>query len=342
MLLENPAKHKLHATYLGPFRVLRKRFFGTYTLETDNGRVLKKLVHGSRLIQLNAPTDNIKTMIVSAFRRVQEKIEKSNTIPREPLREASEEVVRLLDEYEEELPPTYRELSLMSKKDFELREKEGRLSGDRKSQVGGGMSSNQQIEQAQKEDLLFGNAVIADRKQREKLLRKQKPSAVTSRPSKQKANGPVVDIDTAIPPAAEQEVAIPAPSAIDEAKVVEPSSPIRADYSDRETQEVGKEKGKSNPSHDKGLGQSRLRPAELEHGKDAEGTPTMSRPRRRKGQVRKAPDEQSKQQVLSKGLSHSKERNEKRNVSAPPQVRERQGGDRSLRKNPRAKVRFDE
>ena len=342
VLLENPAKHKLHATYLGPFRVLRKRFFGTYALETDDGRVLKKLVHGSRLIQLNAPTDNVKTMMVSAFRRVQGKIEKSNTIPREPLREASEEVVRLLDEYEEELPPTYRELSLMSKKDFELREKEGRLSGDRKSQVGGGMSSNQQIEQAQKEDLLFGNAVIADRKQREKLLRKQKPSAVTSRPSKQKANGPVVDIDTAMPPAAEQEVAIPAPSAIDEAKVVEPSSPIRADYSDRETQEVGKGKGKSNPSHDKGLGQSRLRPAELEHGEDAEGTPTMSRPRRRKGQVRKAPDEQSKQQVLSKGLSHSKERNEKRNVSAPPQVRERQGGDRSLRKNPRAKVRFDE
>ena len=77
--------------------------------------------------------------------------------------------------------------------------------------------------------------MIVDRKQREKLLRKQKPSAVTLRLSKQKANGLVVDIDTAMPPAAEQEVAILAPSAIDEAKVVEPSSPIRADYSDRET-----------------------------------------------------------------------------------------------------------
>ena len=70
--------------------------------------------------------------MVSAFRRVQGKIEKSNTILRESLREASEEVVRLLDEYEEELPPTYRELFLMSKKDFKLREKEGRLSRDRK------------------------------------------------------------------------------------------------------------------------------------------------------------------------------------------------------------------
>ena len=132
MLLENPAKHKLHTTYLELFRVLRKRFFGTYALETNNSQVLKKLVHRSRLIQLNAPTDNIKTIMVSAFRRVQEKIEKSNTIPQEPLREVSEEVVRLLDEYEEELPLTYRELSLMSKKDFKLREKEGRLSGDRK------------------------------------------------------------------------------------------------------------------------------------------------------------------------------------------------------------------
>ena len=164
----------------------------------------------------------------------------------------------------------------MSKKDFELREKEGRLSGDCKSQVGEGMSSNQQIEQAQKEDLLFGNAVIVDRKQREKLLRKQKLSAITLRPSKQKANGPVVDIDTAMPPTTEQEVAIPALSAIDEAKIVEPSSPIRADYSDWETQEVGKGKSKSNPSYDKGLGQSRLRPTELEHREDAEGTPTMS------------------------------------------------------------------
>ena len=157
------------------------------------------------------------------------------------------------------------------------------------------MSSNQQIEQAQKEDLLFGNTVIADRKQREKLLRKQKPSAITSRPSKQKANGLVVDIDTAMPPATKQKVAIPAPSAIDEVKVIKPSSPIRADYSNRETQKVGKGKGKSNPSHNKGLEQSRLRPTELEYGEDAEGTPTISRPRRRKRQVRKAPDEQSKQ-----------------------------------------------
>ena len=152
------------------------------------------------------------------------------------------------------------------------------------------MSSNQQIEQAQKEDLLFGNAVITDRKQREKLLWKQKPSAVILRSSKQKANRLVVDIDTAMPPATEQEVVIPASSAIDEAKVVKPSSLIRANYSDRETQEVGKGKGKSNPSHNKGLGQSRLRPAELKHGEDVEGTPTMSRPRRRKGQVRKALD----------------------------------------------------
>ena len=86
-----------------------------------------------------------------------------------------------------------------------------------------------------------------------------------------------------MPPAAEQEVAIPAPSAIDEAKVVEPSSPIRADYSNRETQEVGKGKGKSNPSYDKGLGQSRLRPVELKYEEDVKGTPTISRPRRRKG-----------------------------------------------------------
>ena len=229
VLLENPAKHKLHATYLGPFRILRKRFFGTYALETDDGRVLKKPIHGSRLIRLNSETDDVKTMMVSAFRRVQGKIEKSNTVPREPLREASEEVVRLLDEYEEELPPSYRELSLMSKKDFELREKEGRLSGDRKLQVGEGMSSNQQVEEARKEDLQSGNALIADRKQREKLLRKQKPTAVASRPSKQKANGPVVDVDTAKPPATEQEVAIPAPSAVDEAKAAEPSTPTQVD-----------------------------------------------------------------------------------------------------------------
>ena len=44
----------------------------------------------------------------------------------------------------------------MSKKDFELREKEGKVSGDRALQVGEGMSLDQQIEQTPKEDLQFG------------------------------------------------------------------------------------------------------------------------------------------------------------------------------------------
>ena len=81
--------------------------------------------------------------MISTFRKVQGKVEKSNTIPREPLREASPKVVHLLNKYEEELPPSYKELSLISKKEFEKHKKENQLSRDHKIKVREGVPLSQ-------------------------------------------------------------------------------------------------------------------------------------------------------------------------------------------------------
>ena len=49
VLLRNEAREKFQPTYFGPFRVLKKLWFGTYILETTDDRVLRKPVYGSRL-----------------------------------------------------------------------------------------------------------------------------------------------------------------------------------------------------------------------------------------------------------------------------------------------------
>ena len=334
VLLENPMKQKLHATYLGPFRILRKRFFGTYTLETDDGRVLKKLVHGSRLIRLNAHSDDIKTLMVSAFRKVHGRTEKSDAIPRETLREASNEVIQLLDEYEDELPPSYKELSLMSRKEFEDQEKKKTLSGDRKRQVGEGIP----FEQAQKEDIQYGNALIADRKQREKLQQKQK-RANLSKPSKQANKGVGMNISATQPQAPVQEVATPIPPAIDEEEAGVPLSQPQNDTLDRETRGFGESAGHlaSEPNQAVGLEGGSERPATSEEELVVQRRPPP--PARRRGKVLQAPDAKVEGQRQSSKRPHRKEHKYGRN---PPKetIRERQGGGRSLRQNPVSKVHF--
>jgi transposase InsO family protein len=51
VLLRNEAKTKFKTNWLGPYKVLKAHPLGTYALETPDGRVMRHLVHGNRLIR---------------------------------------------------------------------------------------------------------------------------------------------------------------------------------------------------------------------------------------------------------------------------------------------------
>jgi hypothetical protein len=118
VIMRNEERHKFEATYFGPFRVLEQRPFGTYVLETMEGRVLKHLVNGARLLIFTVTTDSeeVRTIMSSAMNR--------------QLREMNERLEKpdaqtLVELDKDAVVPTYSELSTYSKEEWELRKRHG-------------------------------------------------------------------------------------------------------------------------------------------------------------------------------------------------------------------------
>jgi hypothetical protein len=127
VLIRNEARKKFHATYFGPFKILETNWLGTYVLATIDGeQVLRKLVHGSRLVQYwpSNASENLQTAMTSSWNEIA--AEHNETILQPSL-----EILEVLNE-QEEVPRTYHELSLMSKASWKALYR----SGDRMIQVG--------------------------------------------------------------------------------------------------------------------------------------------------------------------------------------------------------------
>lgn len=119
-LIRNENRTKFEPTYFGPFRVLRVRPFGTYALETMDGRVLRNLVNGSRLrtfattVTRNGteyPTDAQVTVLTQSLK---------NALNRqaETLGTVTPELLGVLQQ-DGPVPPTYNELSLMTRDEWQ-------------------------------------------------------------------------------------------------------------------------------------------------------------------------------------------------------------------------------
>jgi hypothetical protein len=116
VMIRNEAKQKLEATHFGPFRVKAVRPFGTYVLETKQGAVLRHLVHGSRMLPF-IPSGTEKSMIPLMTAKLRSELEARG----EPLREVTADVVTELDKTPP-TEPTYMDLTLMSRKEWEERD----------------------------------------------------------------------------------------------------------------------------------------------------------------------------------------------------------------------------
>lgn len=142
VLVRNEDRTKFEPTYFGPFRILAVRPFGTYTLETMDGKkVLRNLINGSRLVEYipnkfvdgAIPNgDNAPTMTPAAKRR----LKVQGTVPGD-IGDVTPELLEVLDR-DGPVPPTYEELSLMTRQEWENTTYHGHDRG-RSSQVGEGL-----------------------------------------------------------------------------------------------------------------------------------------------------------------------------------------------------------
>jgi hypothetical protein len=53
VLMKNPKPTKLVPKWTGPYKILKAHWLGTYALQTPEGRVLRHLMHGNRLVKAN-------------------------------------------------------------------------------------------------------------------------------------------------------------------------------------------------------------------------------------------------------------------------------------------------
>ncbi|OQD79113.1 hypothetical protein PENSOL_c337G01743, partial [Penicillium solitum] len=122
VLVRNEAKKKYENTWFGPYKVLESHPLGTYALAEPQGRVLRNLVNGARLLDANVGDDPrlwASPAGRSALRRAGMKINRP------------EELRRVLDEVEPP-PPTYADLSTFTRAEWQ----EFKRTGTRREFVG--------------------------------------------------------------------------------------------------------------------------------------------------------------------------------------------------------------
>ena len=115
VLVRNEGPEKFQSKWFGPYRVLKSHPLGTYALEEPGGRVLRNLVNGSRLIEAHVDNPE-KLWSSSAFNRA---LKRQGLSLQHPV-----EVRHLLDA-EDPLPPSYSELSTMSREEWDEHQRTG-------------------------------------------------------------------------------------------------------------------------------------------------------------------------------------------------------------------------
>lgn len=122
VLVRNESKQKFESTWFGPYKVVQAHPLGTYALAEPNGRVLRNLINGARLLEANVGEDPslwASPAGRSALRRAGQKIGRP------------EELRKILDEVEPP-PPTYADLSTFTREEWQ----EFRRSGARAEFLG--------------------------------------------------------------------------------------------------------------------------------------------------------------------------------------------------------------
>jgi transposase InsO family protein len=141
VIVQNEARQKFEATHFGPFKVLKKLPLGTYILETNDGRVFKQPIHGSRMApySLKDTTETIPDVLTSA---IQSQLRRGNENIQQPTDEAIQEVLE-----KEYIPPSINELSLIPKREWLLLDER---RGHRSVQIGEGFGPHETIANRQR------------------------------------------------------------------------------------------------------------------------------------------------------------------------------------------------
>ncbi|KAJ5082230.1 hypothetical protein N7532_011273 [Penicillium argentinense] len=118
VLLRNEYRQKLDCRWYGPYQILKAHPLGTYALAEPGGRVLRNLINGARLIE--AQVDNPDRLWTSSLAK--RAIQKAGYTLHKP-----QEIRKILDS-EEPTPPSYSELSTITRAEWEARERSGEHS----------------------------------------------------------------------------------------------------------------------------------------------------------------------------------------------------------------------
>ena len=119
VLVRNETPQKFQSKWFGPYKVLKSHPLGTYAIQEPNGRVVRNLVNGARLIK--AEIDKPERLWAST--RMQAELKKAGLELVKPV-----EVRQILEAVEPAIPP-YSDLSTMTKAEWDRRERSGEHSG---------------------------------------------------------------------------------------------------------------------------------------------------------------------------------------------------------------------
>jgi hypothetical protein len=130
VLVRNESPQKFQSKWFGPYQIVKAHPLGMYALREPGGYELKNLVNGQRLVKANVRDDPTHLWTSTALNR---KLQDVGLSIEKPVK-----VRKVLDETE--APPlSYRELSQMTKAEWDGR----KHSGEHLGQVGEGVLANQ-------------------------------------------------------------------------------------------------------------------------------------------------------------------------------------------------------
>jgi hypothetical protein len=138
VLVRNETAQKYEVKWFGPYKVLSAHPLGTYALAEPNGRVLRNLINGSRLIEANV---NDPESLWSS-QAAQSALRRKGLHLRRP-----EEILRVLQQ--DDKPPSYHDLSTFTREEWE-QFKLDRADGARPNQVGEGQIAENVLDRRRK------------------------------------------------------------------------------------------------------------------------------------------------------------------------------------------------
>lgn len=115
VLVRNETPQKFQPKWFGPYRVLKRHPLGTYAIEEPDGRVVRNLVNGQRLIRANVD----KPERLWSSTRLASKLKRVGLTLHHPI-----EVRHIVDAVEPALP-SYSDLSTWTKREWEQQERTG-------------------------------------------------------------------------------------------------------------------------------------------------------------------------------------------------------------------------